>query len=281
MNNYEQYYSPLKLITQFGLDPERTSSATIKSKRKELLLQLQLESKQIITIDGVEYTKNDVLSSFDELNNQDGFEFHLKVVRIKDLSNFLLFHTLPEEKIDTNLELPFKTIDDQQKLSRFLAYAISKVMGKVIRNAAYQKLLNLGPILDLLRHIDYEFAFRKLITFNNDLHISTALPHIEGSQFEWDEFKHLDYRELYVLANYIDQGVVNFAQLDWNPNFALEYSHFSNTDNRTYWLIFEGHFNEFNEINLNLFKKRFQIPFAGTAIIRQENDTLCVEFKEG
>lgn len=51
-----------------------------------------------------------------------------------------------------------------------------------------------------------------------------------------------------------------YSGTHWKNTAGIEYSHFSSTQNRTYWMSIEGHFDDFNLDNLDFLFRTFSIP---------------------
>ena len=71
-----------------------------------------------------------------------------------------------------------------------------------------------------------------------------------------------------------------YSGYNWSDDKGIEYSHFSSSKNRTYWMAFEGHFQEFDFMNLNFLKQRFNIPLGkvDNLIVKEQNRQLITSY---
>lgn len=144
------YHSPLHIFSD--KDIISLDTASLKKRKKELLLKFDLTDAVTIYLKGKEYDKATVLGLFDELENNTWF--HLKVFWNKDLLNFL-------EKGDLSFfkngnEISWSDFDEAAFKKKITPYFIDKlghIILKIIehRNESWQE--------DLYRISNSEFLF--------------------------------------------------------------------------------------------------------------------------
>lgn len=71
-----------------------------------------------------------------------------------------------------------------------------------------------------------------------------------------------------------------YSGSDWSNDKGVEYSYFSSTKNRTFWMAIEGHFREFSSANLNLMQYRYSIPMgrADNLSINEQGDQIILSY---
>jgi hypothetical protein len=87
-----QYISPVSLLET--LTPGQADKKSFALAKKKLLAELELNGGTSVTVNGREFTKNDILVYFDNLQEEDDLAYHMMIAGNPVLLRFLEHNTL-------------------------------------------------------------------------------------------------------------------------------------------------------------------------------------------
>jgi len=98
-----QYISPFALLQT--LTPGQADKQSLALAKKKMLAELELNGGAVVTINGNEFTKNDIVNFFDNLQQTGNLSFHIIVANDAVLLRFLEQHFLNNGDRFSNNEL--------------------------------------------------------------------------------------------------------------------------------------------------------------------------------
>lgn len=137
------YTNPLGIFTTDQL--EKLSESNLKSLKKEILLHFQLSDDPTIERNGVQYDKNQILSIFDDL--QQNLNVHLNIFENKTLLSFLQNGELD---FFDNKEVIDKVQRDylyREKIDKHISEQLNHVTAKLVNNVTPESPKKLASIL--------------------------------------------------------------------------------------------------------------------------------------
>lgn len=208
MTNYPTYRSPIRILKELGISTNNVDQRELKLERKRLFLEVQLSDQHTTTIGKQEYTKNDVIKLFEELEGVTHLDYHALISDHSALLNLLENNRVDDGKIKDH-KIQFNTQEETKAFSEFLspylANAIDKLLSTAIREKNYLAIQRIQLYFRFLTSTDAHFAFRKFINFCQTLKL--RLEELQNDQhiFLKGESRYLAYAPFYNLVNYLDQ----------------------------------------------------------------------------
>lgn len=98
-----QYISPVALLET--LTPGQADKKGFSLAKKKMLAELELNGGSVVTISGREFTRNDIIVFFDNLQHTDNLSYHIIVANDAVLLRFLEYNFLENRDRFSNNEL--------------------------------------------------------------------------------------------------------------------------------------------------------------------------------
>jgi hypothetical protein len=155
------YTSPFEILDLPGTELQQMDKKALLLKKKQLLAELELQNGHSVIIKNKEFTKNDILSLFEQIENGGAVEYHAAVAADPVLLNFLQKGSLrPGQKFSYN-EL-YKDPAFIEFISPFYKAAFNQFVLKAVAGSNYD---NTGAVFSnpmLLNGTDYDECLGKL-----------------------------------------------------------------------------------------------------------------------
>ncbi|MCJ8288662.1 MAG: hypothetical protein HRT58_01420 [Crocinitomicaceae bacterium] len=208
MTNYPTYRSPIRLLKELGISSKNIDQRELKLERKRLLLEIQLSDQHTTTIGKQEFTKNDVIKLFEELEGVTDLGYHALIYDHSTLLN-LLENNRVDGSVIKGRRIQFNTHEETDAFSEFLSpyltNAIDKLMSTAIREKNYLAIQRIQIYFRFLTPTDAHFAFQKFINFCKTLKLRLVELKNDQHIFLKGESRYLGYAPFYDLVNYLEQ----------------------------------------------------------------------------
>ncbi|MGD9486921.1 MAG: hypothetical protein AB7W47_02795 [Calditrichaceae bacterium] len=161
-----KYLNPFDLLDIQLTSLSQLDSLLIKKSKKKILAEIELSDTESITINKIEFSKSEVLNSFDHFESNNKVEFFYFLYNYKELNNFLYFG---ETKffIHFRQEYIFKSPDFIELLSPYYAPKFNNLLLKALKKKSVKALniLKSVPLLVSAKHSDkaYQAAYTYLL----------------------------------------------------------------------------------------------------------------------
>jgi len=159
MLEYQQYQSPLHLISHFNNEINTLTKDKLPLLKKEILLELQLNENQVIKTKHYKYTKQEVLNEFENLL-QD-LDFHLYIWNQPELLDLLEAYEFGDkiEVIKNAIEKsPFR-----EKIEPYLVFAIKGITRDCVNRNVYRDTLILAKNIVLEQNESFKNAYKPIL----------------------------------------------------------------------------------------------------------------------
>ena len=196
-----QYHSPLHFLLFFNNDLESIDISSIQVLKKQALLELQFSENQFLEINGFPYSKQLILKTFDELN-EESLKFHLYIWKHDELLTFLETFEITKKLSLTYFSKDYKiekSIND--KLELYLVYAFIEASKQFLKQNKFTAL-TLG--LNYINQLDdnlRQLAIKRIEHYYNRIALMLASTNNRKYLFKREEHFFLSQEYFYNLLN--------------------------------------------------------------------------------
>jgi hypothetical protein len=178
-----EYRSPVRLVVHAAEPIQFYQPQAINRTRKKLLAEMALQD-QLITLDGILYTRNDVIVLLDSITSEEIWKAHYTIYSHKALLDFLERQTFDPEGFKAAETLLY---DGRFKafVSPYFTAAFDKVLNELLRDEKYASLNSL-LLYNSFIHPDQEHeAYRRVRIYLDEL--GHMLKNLNWEKFSADE----------------------------------------------------------------------------------------------
>lgn len=182
VNTVTSYRSPVRLVRHAVEETETFSSQAISRARKKMMAEIALAGDEVV-IDDVAYSRNDASTLLDSITEQS-WKVHSTIYAHKGLLDFLEKEEFNNEEL-RKADAYLYNAAFVQAVSPYFAHSFNVVSGRLLREEAFEELLQLlnyqGYILPEHSHE----AYQKIRTYLDELNYT--LRNLSWEKFFEDE----------------------------------------------------------------------------------------------
>jgi hypothetical protein len=161
------YRSPVRLVTHAGESPAPFSVQTLSRTRKKVLAEMALSGDEL-TIDGITYARNDIVTLLDATTSESEWSMHCFLYAHPGLLNFLeqgIFdpHDLSDE------QLRHLTPEQVHFLSPYFAQVFNEASRTLLRENSFGELCSLLLFQYVIEPEDSHEAYQRIRIYFDDL----------------------------------------------------------------------------------------------------------------
>jgi hypothetical protein len=155
------YTSPFDILSLPSAELQQLDKKMLQLKKKQLLAELQLQSSDVITLSGKEFTKNDIVLLFEQLEQDDALAMHAAIAADPALLQFLQTGKInPGQKFNYNPL--YQEPDFIAFVSPFYKETFNRHILKALASNDYARIEGVFGNPVLLTGEDYDQCFGKL-----------------------------------------------------------------------------------------------------------------------
>ncbi len=155
------YTSPFDILNLPTAELQQLDKKMLQLKKKQLLAELQLQSSDVITLSGKEFTKNDIVALFEQLEQDDTLSMHAAIAADPALLQFLQTGKInPGQKFNYNPL--YQEPDFIAFVSPYYKEAFNRHILKALASSDYTRIAGIFGNPVLLTGEDYDHCFGKL-----------------------------------------------------------------------------------------------------------------------
>lgn len=155
------YTSPFDILNLPTAELQQLDKKMLQLKKKQLLAELQLQSSDVITLSGKEFTKNDIVALFEQLEQDDALAMHAAIAADPALLQFLQTGKInPGQKFNYNPL--YQEPDFISFVSPYYKEAFNRHILKALACNDYTRIAGIFGNPVLLTGEDYDHCFGKL-----------------------------------------------------------------------------------------------------------------------
>lgn len=155
------YTSPFDILNLPTAELQQLDKRMLQLKKKQLLAELQLQSGDVITLSGKEFTKNDIVALFEQLEQDDALSMHAAIAADPALLQFLQTGKInPGQKFNYNPL--YQEPDFIAFVSPYYKEAFNRHILKALASNDYTRIAGIFGNPVLLTGEDYDHCFGKL-----------------------------------------------------------------------------------------------------------------------
>lgn len=158
------YTSPFDILNLPTAELQQLDKKMLQLKKKQLLAELQLQSGDVIALGGKEFTKNDIVALFEQLEQDDTLSMHAAIAADPALLQFLQTGKInPGQKFNYNPL--YQEPDFIAFVSPYYKEAFNRHILKALAGSDYTRIDGVFGNPVLLTGEDYDQCFGKLHTY--------------------------------------------------------------------------------------------------------------------
>lgn len=197
------YKSPFHIVSNVLVDEHSLTPEYLKLLKKQKLLELQMYGDEL-KLGNDTYTKDDIIKTFDQLENQHELKFHVIIWKNKELLEFLSkgsIHHYHELEISIRYNPSLRDPEFLKFISPYAGAIVKKESTEFFKNEEFDHLTKYISLLNLLTADSREEALAN-IKFQLDYYIE-KLDAVEHKRiaFVEAEYKTLKNSSFYVFLN--------------------------------------------------------------------------------
>jgi hypothetical protein len=161
------YISPFEVLEISLVDLQEMGKRMLSLKKKQLLAEFELQQTFSITLKDREFTRNDIIALFDQLENEDHIQYHVAIAKDPILLQFL-----QTGEIETGKRFAANPLYHEPGCIAFVSPFYKAIFQQVVfkrilaANYAYVNTVFSNPIL--LTGADYDGSFGVLQEYLNE-----------------------------------------------------------------------------------------------------------------
>lgn len=161
------YTSPFEILNLPTAELQQMDRRMLQLKKKQLLAELQLQSSGVITLGNREFTKNDIIQLFEQLEQDDAIAMHAAIAADPALLQFLQTGKInPGQKFNYNPL--YQDAAFIEFVSPFYKEAFNRYILKALASSDFARIEGFFGNPVLLNGEDYDACFGKLHAYLNE-----------------------------------------------------------------------------------------------------------------
>lgn len=151
-----EYLSPVIILTEAGIDLSEITTDNLGHIQKRLLLEIGLSDSEFLQITSHHLSKDDILKLFEDLTQEQLFNFHFNIYNSNVLLDFLT-KGLINENLKTELSSLCQTEGFTDLISPYLSHKINRLLRSSFLNRDFERAELLSSLSEYLS-IEYQSA---------------------------------------------------------------------------------------------------------------------------